>query len=774
MKKWNIANTDTTAANKGGTLADRIRKARGEIAESCSLANGEPVYTMPDPFTMKGMTAAVELIKAALKKGDKITIFGDYDCDGVTATVMLYSYLTEMGGEVAWYIPTRSEGYGMNLPAVHKIAANGTKLIITVDNGITAFDEAELARIKDLQLIITDHHEPGESLPNAAAIINPKQSDCQYPFKELAGCGVALCLIAALDCTDSKFSKLITACINEALDKYGDLAAIGTIADVVPLIGMNRAIVAHGLKTLAATQNLGLQCLLNASGLAERKFAKQADERSEAVPRIDATKIAFSIAPRINAAGRYSAAGKAVDLLLCENYGIATAKADELCQFNIRRTTEEREILNDIEERIAADPGILAGRLLILYGKNWNSGIIGIVCSKLVSKYRKPCVIISGNVREGEIDPYADNEGKRLCKGSFRGVPPFSVHAALTECGDWLEKYGGHTLAGGFSILRENVNNFAQYLFRYTSVNHGDDPIMATVTADLVPAPSDITVEQVRKLQELQPFGEGNRQPVFCLPQCRLKGKRSLKDGKYVSFTVDYQGLEIKVLDFSCTYAAFWYWANCYVDLMVTFEINEFNSVTSVNAMLVDMRLSAIEQDKVIAAKGVYDKFALKEYKRIDPALLPRITPTDEEMKQVYDILKHSRFLDEVLQKGLCVGVNYCKLRVAIDIFEEVKLIEVNYSSGLIRLNADAPKVSIADCDILRRLREEIGARAVEKVDEADEADEAAEIERADEVDEAEEADETNEADEADETVEVDEPVEAEKVDKADEVDKVE
>jgi single-stranded-DNA-specific exonuclease len=610
---------------------------------------------------------------------------------------MLYSYLTALGGEADWYIPTRDEGYGLNAAAVSKIADDGTKLLITVDNGISAIPESALIAEKGMKLIITDHHTVPAELPTAAAILNPKQSDCNYPFKELAGCGVVLKLITALEDCDAL----------SAIEQYGDLAAIGTIADIVSISGENRSIVSHGLQNIVYSENVGLHCLMKSAGL-----EISADEP------LDSVTTAFTICPRINAAGRIATAETAVELLLCESNELAFSKADELKSLNLKRGEEEKQILSDTDKYLAANPAILHQRLLILSnppGDNWHHGVIGIIASRLVNKFGKPCVIITteeGVAKaeeeqlKGQALPARELLDRDVAKGSARGVGDFSVIAALTYCADLLIKFGGHAGAGGFSLKTSDIPAFKQKLLEFAAQQERIP--VAEISADSCPKADSLTLENIEKLQILQPFGEGNPVPVFCLPKCRIKHKRPLKEGRYISFTVEYGGKEFKVLDFARCYVDFWYKIGDIVDLMVNIDINEYNGTRSPSIKVVDMRLSGLAgavQDKFFVAKDTYEK--LKRGEPIDPKLYSRIIPCNDDMKSAYNLIRESFCIDEVVQRSLSAksGLNYCMLRVIIDVFAEAGLIEFNPVTGDIKTVKTGAKADLSKSTILIELR---------------------------------------------------------------------
>jgi len=670
MRKWIVRHNGeriTSPLITGlGRLGEIALAARG-ITDDIKAREFFEADNFHDPFLMKDMDKAVELIKNRLACGDKITVYGDYDCDGVTSTVMLYGYLTALGGEADWLIPSREEGYGLNAEAVRKMADSGTKLIITVDNGVSAVKEAALIKNLGMELIITDHHNPPGVLPEANAIVNPKQPGCEYPFKELAGCGVVLKLIAALEGGDTA----------GAVEQYGDLAAIGTIADIVTLGGENRHIVSLGLESIEFSENIGLFCLLKQAGLNKNS--------------VDSISAAFLICPRINAAGRLEHASKAVELLTTENEELAAAKAQSLSMLNASRMEKEKAILCDIEERLKKDPAPLKDRVLVLSGEGWHHGIIGIVASRMLRKYGKPCVIIT-----------YDGDGEVLARGSCRSFPGFSVYEMLSYCSGVTAKFGGHAGAGGFSLPKDNIEKLENLVQEYAAKFHETMP-RPEIIADGIPEPSDITFENSEKLEALQPFGEGNPEPLFCLPDCIIKHKRPLKEGKYTAFEVNYGGREFKILDFNRSYADFWYVLGDRVDLMVTIGINEYNDTADLSIKAADIRLSAIKQDRFFAAADTYERINRGE--TVDNKLLARIIPDGADFKKGYDIIKESFCLEQAAGRASQKGINYCKFRVILDIFAELGLAGYVPATGNINIVKTGEKADLSKSEILKRLK---------------------------------------------------------------------
>ncbi len=668
MRKWIINEPDRDSAVKLGA-----ETGLGELVSSLLVGRGIHsrdqvdgflnTYDIADPFLIADMEKAVKIITDTLYSGEKITIYGDYDCDGVTSTVILYNYLTALGGNIDWYIPSRDEGYGLNITAIDKIAEAETSLIITVDNGISAQAEALYIKEKGIKLVITDHHQIPEIMPEADAVINPNRSDDKSPFKKLAGCGVVLKLVMALE-ND----------IDSVLEQFADLAAIGTVGDLVPLEGENRHIVERGLQILPFTENIGLHQLLKQAGLDEDM-------------QLTSSTLAFTICPRINAAGRFSTAGEAVELLLSESEELAAVKAKRLTELNKARQEAEIEIMKQVDERLAALPERLYDRVLICEGENWHHGVVGIISSRLLGKYDKPNLVIS----------IVGDEAR----GSARSYDGFSLYKLLTACEDLLIRYGGHSRAAGFTLKTDLLPDFIERVRKYTRENY---PFMPpnSITADKIYNEKVLTIENVEQLSILQPFGEGNPSPVFLIENAEIIAKKSLKDGKYVSFTVRFKGKEQKILNFSSRYEDFRYEIGNHVDILVSLDINDYNDTKSISAVLKDIRSAGFSEDKFFAASSVYEN--IKRGESVDPRLLKRIIPEKADIKAVYDILRLTDSFNNARDLALQKGLNYCMFSVILDVLEEFKLINKNMVHGRLELIPAAEKVDFTKSIILERL----------------------------------------------------------------------
>ncbi len=674
MKKWLCSpapagvNNEITAQfgellggvmlSRGITTLDRAREFFG-----CS--------SLSDPLLMKDMESTVDVIRQALDEGKKITVYGDYDCDGVTSTAMLYGYLDAMGAEVEYYIPDRSEGYGMNIPALEKILDQGTELIITVDNGVSAVEEAEYIRQRGAQLVITDHHQPPQELPVCEACVNPHRQDDNSPFKELCGAGVVLKLLCALE-EDEEF----------VMEQYAELAAVGTIGDVMPLVGENRYIVRRGIEDIRASQNIGIDRLLRTAGVSPES--------------VDATTVAFSICPRINAAGRIAAADKAVQLLMADSPEQAGLLSEELNLMNENRRAEETRIMEDVSRQLESDPSILRERVLVVSGEGWHHGVIGIVAARLLEKYGKPVLMIS--VENGEA------------RGSARGVDGFSIYKLLDRCSRVLTKFGGHPKAGGFSLPADRIGDFRQMVYAFCRECYPKMPEY-TVSADMEITGDRLTEEALNSLSQLEPCGEGNQRPVFLLRNCTVESKRALKDGRYTSFELRSGGVKLKALCFGIPFAKFHPEQGSMVDIIAAAELNEFRGVKSVTLKVQEIRPSGFREDRFFAAQRTYEEISRGE--GCDSRLAPRVIPDRNALMAVYDLLR--KYGGAMSAEELCIyggsDLNYCMLRIALDTFASAGMAEQSADADTVRLIPVTHKTDLMASGFLADLRRMLGVQ---------------------------------------------------------------
>ena len=625
----------------------------------------EPGQNISSPFDITDMEKAAERVTEAIDTGEKIVVYGDYDCDGVTATAILYTYLQMAGADVDFYIPEReTEGYGLNCRALEELAEMGTQLIITVDNGISALDEADYAKELGMELIITDHHQPGEILPDAFAVVDPHRKDDTSEYRELCGAGVALKLCAALD-DDCEGT----------LERFAELAAIGTVGDVVPLTGENRIIVQRGLQAMACTEHPGLIALCEAAG--------------RDISHLTSQDIAFALAPRINAAGRMGSAKLAFSLLICEEREEAEQLARQLCELNQKRQEAEQKILEEVSSMIQKNPGLLRGRLLIVRGENWSHGVIGIVCARLLEKYGKPVLLMSA-------------DGSFL-RGSARSIGEFHLFKALSANAGCLTQYGGHKLAAGFSLKKEDYPAFCAGMERYAAEHFDLMPRPSlTITGRL--SKEDLSVEVIRELSVFEPYGAQNEAPVFLLQHAVIAAASELSGGKHLRLTVCVDGKEVPVLCFGSTKPNFPLKIEDAADIAVTADINEFRGVQSVSLKMVDIRPSGFRQDPFFNALGYYEKLVRCE--PVSPAILHRSLPTREEAAAVYRYLRaHPEKIWDPILLYFAVGkeMNYCKLNILLDILKEAGLVSLSPERQISLLKV-GEKVDLTQTKTYRRL----------------------------------------------------------------------
>ena len=506
-----------------------------------------------NPYKMLDMEIAVKRIIKAIENKEKVIIYGDYDVDGITSVTVLKSFLEERGINVAEYIPNRlEEGYGLNKKAVKEIAEQKYTLMITVDCGISAIEEVEYANSLGIETIITDHHEPGNELPKALAVIDAKRKDNTYPFRNLAGVGVVFKLIQALSIELGLEEK-------EYL-KYLDIVCIGTISDIVPLVDENRVIVKLGLKLVEQTKNLGLKAILESTGYS----------------KIDSTTISFGVAPRINACGRMGHQEEALKLFLSKNSNEVAELTQKLNEYNRVRQETEKNIYNEAIEQIE-QIDLDKQNTIILMGKNWHHGVIGIVSSKITELYFKPSILLC---EEGEKG-----------KGSGRSIPGFDLYEALTECNELLEKFGGHSMAVGINVKKENFEKFKEKFEEIAKQKHIEE-IVPILKIDALINLDEIDKNIVESLKELEPFGEENKMPLFAIKNLKIDSIRALSEGKHLKLTLKDNKNIINAIGFNLGYMSTEYKIGDKIDVVGNLEINTFNGVDNIQINIKDLMKS--------------------------------------------------------------------------------------------------------------------------------------------------------------------------------------
>ncbi len=621
------------------------------------------------PFVLADMDQAVKRIQTAIDNCERIAIYGDYDCDGVTSTVILYSYLTCLGADVIYYIPSRShEGYGLNQTAIQSLSQQQISLIITVDNGISAIEEVQYSNQLGMDIIITDHHQVGEKLPEAYAVINPHRKDCPSKFKYLAGVGVVFKLIAAMEGGD----------YHSILEQFGDIVAVGTVGDIVPLIGENRALVNYGLNLLAHTDNLGLYELMKIAAVHSHTPTSQ--------------DIGFGIVPRINAAGRMGNALLAVRLLLSDTQTEAAELAQELNTFNLLRKEQENGILTDIQRQISENPEKMYDRVLTFYQQDWHHGVIGIVSSKVLEFYGKPNLLMS-----------LDKDG--VLTGSGRSVEFFPLHQLLTACESELLRYGGHKQAAGFSLKLERFERFKQLVEQYAAKHFLVMPNFSYHIDKQLYA-DDLTLENIRALSLLEPFGAENQQPLFLLSKAVIKQITPISENKHLRLKLQFGSLEISAMCFRTSTKDFLYTVEDKVDFLANISLNYYKNREYLSIVVKDIRPSEFVQDQFFYAKGYYEMFRRKE--PIKKAILDKIIPNRDEVAIVYRYLKkHHGFqndIDLLFSILISTGMNYCKFRLILDILSDVNLISISPLLNEIQLCVTDKKVDLQTANTMQQL----------------------------------------------------------------------
>ena len=557
-KKWQIYETDENKINKISEKYN-INKLLATILINRDIKENIEIFLNPtrknfhNPFLMPDMEIAVERIIKSIDKKEKIIIFGDYDVDGITSITVLKSFLEDRGIYVDSYIPNRlEEGYGLNKAAIDEIAKKEYDLMITVDCGISGIEEIEYANSLGIETIVTDHHEVGDKLPKALAVVDAKRKDNQYPCRDLAGVGVVFKLIQAIGMRLELEEK-------EYL-KYLDIVCVGTISDIVPLVDENRVITKLGLMLVAQTKNMGLRSLLVSSGY----------------KNIDSTTISFGIAPRINACGRMGHADEALKLFLSKDIYEVNDLTKKLNDYNKMRQDKEKSIYEDAVNQIENNK-LYENCAIVVGGENWHHGVIGIVSSKITDLYFKPSILLC-----------YENE---LAKGSGRSIPGFDLHDALMKCQNSIERFGGHSMAIGITIKRDKFDEFKKE-FEKVAKESKIDEIIPIINIDAKINLSEINKEMVSSLKQLEPFGEGNKMPIFAFKNLKIDSIRALSEGKHIRLTLKEGNTIINAIGFNLGQLVDEYRIGDKIDVVGTLEINSFNGVDNLQINIKDVMKS--------------------------------------------------------------------------------------------------------------------------------------------------------------------------------------
>ncbi|MEG2645944.1 MAG: single-stranded-DNA-specific exonuclease RecJ [Clostridia bacterium] len=559
QKIWNIKKYDEEYVKKvmsryniSEIMAKLIISRNVKFEDIDVFLNGDLTY-LKDPFLMLDMDKLVDRVLLSMQNKEKICIYGDYDVDGITSITIFYMFLSKLGVNVCYYLPNRlAEGYGINKKALDEIKKEGSTLLITVDCGITAVEEVEYAKSIGLDVCITDHHECSELLPRCTAVVNPKQKNDCYPFKMLAGVGVAFKCITAI-------SKKLNLDSSSYLD-YLDIVSIGTISDIVPLIDENRIISKFGLEKMKITTNVGLKALLKILNYKE----------------IDSTMISFGMAPRINACGRMGNASVAVELLLEKDSAKADKIAEKLDSLNIQRQNVEKDIFQQANKMIEKEK-LNNKNSIVLYGKDWHNGVIGIVASRLVNMYYKPVILLT--------------KENGIIRGSGRCQVGFSLYEGLTNCKDLLLQFGGHELAAGLSIDEEKIEKFKEKfeeVVTKTATNLNEQ----IVNIDMEISRKDLNLQILKDVYNLRPYGQSNKEPLFIYKGLKIKAIRTIKDDKHLKLMLQDDRALIEAMAFSQGNRRDEFTLSDKIDTICNVELNSYNTPKTIQLIIQDFKKS--------------------------------------------------------------------------------------------------------------------------------------------------------------------------------------
>lgn len=682
MKVWSVAKVNKERAI---SMANRLEippllammlDIRGITKEEDVINFLQENKDFSDPFLMKDMDKAVERITTAVENGEKICVYGDYDADGVTSTSLLYSYLRDsLGADVMFYIPTRTgEGYGMNKGAVDKIHSQGVTLIITVDNGISAREEIDYANSLGIDTVITDHHMPSGEIPKAVAVVNAHQKDDKSPFKDFSGVGVAFKLVMAIE---GEYAD-----VDSLLENFSDIATLGTIGDIVPLVGENRTLVKNGLRHIQNSDRIGINAMKQESGIAEKE--------------INSSNVAFTLVPRINAGGRLGSSEKSVNLLLTEDEDEAVTIADKLGMDNRERQSIEKEILASIDEEVRRTPNIVNDKILVFAGKGWHQGVVGIAASRIKDIYDKPTIIIG-----------IDDDG--VARGSGRSVEGFSLCDAVFACSEHLTHYGGHPMAVGISLEKEKINDFRKAINAYCKDIKMPYNILH-IDCKLNPNQLDLSI--LDSLSYIEPCGASNPSPIFGLYNMTVIATKEMGNGKHMRITLSRgQGqVPVYAVYFNHNFQSCSYRNGDIVDVAVSLDRNIYNGQENLSVIIKDIKYSQSNNEELIDSERIFDKFA-KRY-RLTKNEVMSILPTRNDFAYVYRFLKQNKgfiYGEYALVNALNYKISMGKLIVILYSMKELGLI--NWQQGLYQSiieMKESGKVNLEDSVFIKKLKEGI------------------------------------------------------------------
>lgn len=665
-KKWQVKTVDRALAKELAVecevepIVALISASRGysDPTDLEQFLSDEPYFS--DAYELIDIMHAADIVNKSIAEGKKIAVYGDYDCDGVTATALLYKYLKKRDADCIYYIPDRfSEGYGMNCDAVKSLKDMGAEVIITVDNGISCFNEIALANELGITVVVTDHHIPPEALPEAAAVVDPHRVDCPSSFKSICGAEVAFKLICVMEGAEPE----------ELLPLYADILSVAVIADVMPLTLENRIIVKYGLKKFKKSDCItGLRALLNVAGIK--------------LEEITASRIAFGICPRINAAGRMGKAQRAVELLVTDDMMTALNIANEIDDENALRQQTEKKICDDAILKIEQNRYDL-DRVIVVDGENWHHGVVGIAASRICEKYGKPTIVIS-----------VDGEDAH---GSGRSYDGFSLYDAIFAAKDYLTKFGGHAQAAGISLKAESIADFRKAINDYAN---GFEYIPPVLNLDCKINPSALTVDLSESLKVLEPFGTDNPEPIFGIFGVTLQRITAIGNNKHLKLLFTKGENAFQALLFGANTESFSYNTGDLLDLAVTVQTNHFNGNYTVNVIIREMRLNGTDDDKFFSNFSNYQSF--KSGREYNPITL---TPTRNEVGAVYRAVTKDGISNDRLINMFLKDLGFAKTKVALDVLCDLSLI--SFSNSKYYAKANTEKTNLLNSQIYKLLTKE-------------------------------------------------------------------
>ncbi len=603
LRQWNYTQPNTVLASELAELCE-INPVLALLLTTRGITTPEGVFAFlsgqeeeADPYDFADMAVAVKRIRHALEHREKILVYGDYDVDGITSTVLLYTYLRDKGADVLYRVPTRDEGYGLHEQDVLWAVEQGVKLLVTVDNGISLVPQITLANERGLDVVVTDHHQPPQILPPAVAVVDPHRTDCESPCKDYAGVGVTFMLVCALEGDGEA-----------VMEKYGDLLALGTIGDVMPLVGFMRDLIRRGLQLLNASTRAGVVALRRHAGFEEKELTARA--------------VSFSLVPRLNAAGRMGDPGLALRLLLTDNIAEAEQLATALDDMNARRQTVGNEIFAQVEDKLSQHAAWLHDRVLVVDGEGWHGGVIGIIAARLVEKYGKPTFVLT-----------TTDDG--VAHGSGRGLPGFSLYEALVDCEPLLTVYGGHAQAAGVTLNAANIDAFRVAINRYAAAKC---PAMPTPQLEVAIRlrPEQVGVDKLVLLEALEPCGAGNPAPQFGLFRMTLDNIAAMGGGKHLRLSLSRDGVQISAVKFQTRPEDFPIACGAVVNCIVALEKNVYRGNLSASVRILDIGYADTDRDALSAAMAAFDGIMRRDFRPETAVAMP----SRELLTRLYSLLR--------------------------------------------------------------------------------------------------------------------------------------